>query len=101
MFADDACIYVSDACYDNVLSTLQISAKDVYDWATNNFMTTHPQKRTKYMIISTWQKHQRIPLPNEHIIINKQHIESVSHIKVAGVIVGDDLSWSYHSKEIT
>ena len=50
MFADDTCIHVSDACYGNVLSTLQLSADEVFNWATNNFMTIHPQK-TKYMII--------------------------------------------------
>ena len=42
MFADDTCIHVSDACYGNVLSTLQLSADEVFNWATNNFMTTHP-----------------------------------------------------------
>ena len=53
---------------------------------SNNFMTIHPQK-TKYMIITMWQKHQRIPLSNVSITINKQPIESVSHIKYLGVIV--------------
>ena len=50
MFADDTCIHVSGACYGNVLSTLQLSADEVFNWATNNFMTIHPQE-TKYMII--------------------------------------------------
>ena len=97
MFADDTCIHVSDACYGNVLSTLQLSADEVFNWATNNFMTIHPQK-TKYMIISTWQKHQRIPLSNVSITINKQPIERVSHIKYLGVIVDNNLSWAYHTR---
>ena len=100
MFADDTCIHVSDACYGNVLSTLQLSADEVFNWATNNFMTIHSQK-TKYMIITTWQKHQRIPLSNVSITINKQLIERVSHIKYLGVIVDNNLSWAYHIKEIT
>ena len=102
MFADDTCIHVSDACYGNVLSTLQLSADEVFNWATYNFMTIHPQK-TKYMIITTWQKHQRIPLSNVSITINKQPIEHVSHIKflLLGVIVDINLSWAYHIKEIT
>ena len=78
LFADDTCIHVSDACYGNVLSPFQLSAEEVFNWATNN--SIHPQK-TKYMIITTWQKHQRIPLSNVSIIINKQPIERVSHIK--------------------
>ena len=86
MFADDTCIHVSDACYGNVLSTLQLSADEVFNWATNKFMTIHPQK-TKYMIITTGQKHRRIPLSNVSITINKEPIERVSHIKFLGVIV--------------
>ena len=63
-------------------------------------MTIHPKKK-KYMIITTWQKHQRIPLSNEPSIINKQPIQLVSYIKFLGVIVNENLSWSYHIKEIT
>ena len=100
IFADDTCIHVSDACYGNVLSTIQLSANEVFNWATNNCMTIHPQK-TKYMIITTWQKHQRIPLSNVSITINKEPIERVSHIKFLGVIVDNNLSWAYHIKEIT
>ena len=95
MFADDTCIHVSGACYGHVLS-----ADEVFDWATSAFMTIHPQK-TKFMIITTWQKHQRIPLSNVSTTINKQPIESVSHIKYLGVIVDNNLSWTYHIKEIT
>ena len=53
------------------------------------------------MIITTWQKHQRVLLFNEPIIINKQPTERVSHITFLGVIVDENLSWSYHIKEIT
>ena len=100
MFADDTFIHVSDACYGNVLSTLQFSADEVFNWATNNFIIIHPQN-TKYMIITTWQKHQRIPLSNVSVTFNKQPIERVSHIKFLGVIVDNNLSRAYHIKEIT
>ena len=101
MFADDTCIHVSDACYGNVLSTLQLSADEVFNWYTNKFMTIHPQKKKKYMIITTCQKHQRISLSYVSITINKQPIGRVSHIKILGVIVDNNLSWAYHIKEIT
>ena len=73
---------------------------EVFNWATKKFMTIHPQK-TKYMIITTWQKHKKIPLSNVPITINKEPIERVSHIKCLGVIVDNNLSWAYHIKEIT
>ena len=44
MFADDSCIPVSGACYGNVLSTLQPSGDEVFNWITYNFVTSHPQK---------------------------------------------------------
>ena len=101
MFADDTtCIHVSNACYGNVLSTLQLYPDEVFNWATNNFMTIHSQK-TKHMTITAWEKHQRIPLSNESITINKQPIQRVSHIKFLGVILDNNLSWSYHVTEIT
>ena len=45
MFADDTCIHVSDAYYDNVVSTIQLSADEVLNLATNNFMTIHPKTK--------------------------------------------------------
>ena len=71
MFADDTCIHMSGACYGNVLSILQLSVDEMFNWATKNFMTIHPQK-TKYMIITVWPKHQRIPLLNVYITINEK-----------------------------
>ena len=53
------------------------------------------------MIITTWQKHQRIPLSNVSITINKQPIERVSHIIFFCVIVDNNLSWAYNIKQIT
>ena len=47
MFADDTCIPVSTACYANVLSTLQLSADEVFNWASNNFMTIDPKNKNK------------------------------------------------------
>ena len=52
MFADDTCIHVSNSCYANVPSALQLSANEVFNWAIYNFMTIHSQK-PKYMIITT------------------------------------------------
>ena len=88
MFADDTCIHVSDACYGNVLSTFQFSADEVFNWATNNFMTTHP--KNVYIIIITWQKQQRIPLSNVSITINKQPTEHVTHTIFLDVIVDNN-----------
>ena len=75
MFADNTWIHVSDVCYGNVLSTYQLSANEEFNWVTNNFMSSQPQK-IKYMISTTWQKHQRIPLSNTYItILSKEKIK--------------------------
>ena len=99
MDADNTYIHVSDACYGNLLSTLQLSADEVFNWATNNFITSRPKK---YIIITAWQKHhRRFPLSNEFITINKQRIERVSHTKFLSFIVNINVSWAFHVKEIT
>ena len=45
MFADNTCIYVSDAYYDNVISTIQLSVDEVLNLARNNFMIIHPKTK--------------------------------------------------------
>ena len=74
MFADDMCIYVSDAYYDNVISTIQLSVDEVLNLATNNFMIIHPKtKQQKNMSITTWQKIQRILQSNESVTVSVNH----------------------------
>ena len=100
MFADDTCVHVFDDDYESVFLKLQESANDVFQWATDNVMQIHPDK-TKFMIITTRQKHQRLPSSQCSVFINGLPIEQVSSIKFLGLIVDNRLSWSSHIKTLT
>ena len=63
MFADDTSIHVSKDSFSATLNALQIAADLLVSWANLNKMMIHPEK-TKYMIITTRQKHQRLPKSN-------------------------------------
>ena len=100
MFADDTSVHVSDQSIQGVINKLQICANQVLSWANLNKMTIHPEK-TKYMIITTRQKRQRLPPFNSKILIDGNPILRVSEIKYLGVIIDENLNWSSHIFELT
>ena len=100
MFADDTSIHVSDRSHESVISKLQLSATQAFQWASCNKMDIHPDK-TKFMIITTRQKHQRLPTNHNSIIVNGHKITRVSETRFLGLIVDDKLSWSNHIHNLT
>ncbi|GFN80110.1 reverse transcriptase [Plakobranchus ocellatus] len=99
MFTDDTSIHVSDSKLANVIHKLQLSGKPLFTWAHINKMVVHLDK-TKFMILTTRQKHQRLPPLQNSILINGQSIERVSRIRFLGLTVNDTLSWSAHLHDI-
>ena len=61
MFADDTTLFTSGNSTDTVANTLQNSLNELSCWCLSNHMVLNPSK-TKYMAISTRQKHQLHPL---------------------------------------
>ena len=96
MYADDTSIHVSDAFCRSVEEKLQVSCVQLYKWAFCNKMDIHPEK-TKYMIITTRQKYQRLPKLKQSINVNNISIRRVSDIRFLGLVVDDRLSWSVHN----
>ena len=62
-------------------------------------MSIHPDK-TKAMIITTRQKHQRAPLKLS-LSLGEKNIEQVNEHKVLGLIIDSDLSWHSHLNSLT
>ena len=58
-------------------------------------MSLHPDK-TKFMLISTRQKRQNLPLKCPPISIGNQTVSEVDNHKVLGVTIDCSLSWSNH-----
>ena len=61
LFADDNSIYSCGTDLRSVQTSLQEDLNDVSTWCDQNRMVIHPHK-TKCMVLTTRQKHQRRPL---------------------------------------
>ena len=57
--------------------------------------------KTKVMLVTTYQKRQR--LTNDHLDLtyNKESLNMISNDKILGVFVDNNLTWSNHIKHLT
>jgi exonuclease III len=98
MFADDNTLHTNGKTTDEIEVSLQIGLDCVQDWCRENKMVLHPEK-TKSMIITTRQKHQRQNLELK-LKLNSKCIEHVHEHKVLGVIIDDEMTWSSHISHV-
>jgi exonuclease III len=94
MFADDNSLHSSGRSIVDVQNSLQNGLDDVQDWCKNNRMVLNPGK-TKSMVITTRQKHQRQKLQLK-LNIQSTDVQQVREHKVLGVIVDEELKWESH-----
>ena len=59
-----------------------------------NRMVVHPHK-TKYMVLTTRQKHQRRPL-TFNLTLGKSPVQQVREHRVLGIIIDAELKWHSH-----
>ena len=95
LFADDTTIHASHKDLNILANTLQESINNLLKWTELNHMVLHPQK-TKCMLITTRQKRQNLSHELPPIYIKNQTIEQVTHHKVLGVTIDNNLSWYHH-----
>ena len=99
LFADDSSLHTSSSDVKTAQSNLQEELNNVAKWCTCNKMIVHPQK-TKSMVITSRQKHQRAPL-TLNLYLGSDPIEQVSVHKVLGVTIDEELKWSHHINNVT
>ena len=99
LFADDSSLHCSDKNIESVQFSLQQSINQVSSWCDQNHMALNPQK-TKSMVLTSRQKHQRIPLTLK-LEVNGNVIEQVHEHRVLGVIVDEELKWQSHINHIS
>ena len=99
LFADDASIHTASKSMSELNVRLQNGLNEVNDWCLKNCMSIHPDK-TKSMVITTRQKHQRAPLLLS-LSIGTQSIQQVSVHKALGLTIDSDLSWHSHLDSLT
>ena len=95
IFADDTTIHTHNKCINQLTLDIQESVDILKSWTDYNHMALHPQK-TKYMLITTRQRRQNLPLKNPAIHINNQDVDEVNFHKVLGLTIDNNLCWSHH-----
>jgi hypothetical protein len=98
LFADDGSLHTSASNIQTLEHTLQEELTNVLQWCTNNNMLVNAQK-TKSMVITSRQKHQRKPL-KLNFVVGKDSVEQVKSHRVLGVTVDDELRWHFHINNV-
>jgi hypothetical protein len=94
MLADDTTLQTSNKSQTEVESALQDSLDNAASWCRDNHMALNPTK-SKSMLITTRQKHQRAPL-KLNLTLNNEPLHQVSEHKHLGVVIDDKLRWNAH-----
>jgi hypothetical protein len=94
MFADDSSLHATSPNIETLQDDLQAGLSNVEEWCTVNKMVMHPNK-TKSMVITSRQKHQRSPL-KLNLCLKSGVVEQVKTHKVLGVTIDDELKWQAH-----
>ena len=94
LFADDNSIHSCGSDLQSVQTSLQEGLNDVSTWCDQNRMVIHPNK-TKCMVLTTRQKHQRRPL-TLNLTLRKTPVQQVREHRVLGVIIDEELKWQSH-----
>ena len=94
LFADDSTIHAQGQSIDTVEMSLQNSLNKIDVWCNANQMILNSSK-TKSMVITTRQKHQREPLILK-LSVNSSKIEQVREHRVLGVILDQEMKWETH-----
>ena len=95
LFADDTTLHTHHRNLNVVIDTLQKTIERLLLWSELNHMCLHPNK-TKYMIITSRQKRQNIPISLPQLHIGNDILEEVETHKVLGLTIDNNLSWGPH-----
>ena len=100
LYADDTTLYDVQDSMEQIENNLQSSLNNLQIWCRNNGMILNSSK-TKVMLVTTYQKRQR--LTNDHLDLtyNKESLNMISNDKILGVFVDNNLTWSNHIKHLT
>lgn len=99
MFADDSSLVTSGTDLQRINDKLQLSLTEVSHWCSNNRMLLNPEK-TKCMIITTRQKHQR-QLLTLNLSVEDQVIQQVKEHRHLGILIDNEIKWEAHINSLT
>ena len=100
LYADDTTLYDVQDSMEQIGNTLQSSLNNLQIWCRSNGMILNSSK-TKVMLVTTYQKRQRLTNDQFDLTYNKESLNMISNDKILGVFVDNNLTWSNHIKHLT
>ena len=98
LFADDSSVHSCGSQHQSGQTFLQEGLNDVSKWCDQNHMVIHLHK-TKYIILTTRQKHHRRPL-TRNPTLGKSPVQQVREHRFLRVIIDQELKWLSHIDNI-
>ena len=100
LYADDTTLYDVQNSMEQIENNLQSSLNNLQIWCRSNGMILNSSK-TKVMLVTTYQKRQRLTNDQFDLTYNKESLNMISNDKILGVFVDNNLTWSNHIKHLT
>ena len=91
MYADDTTLYCIGDSIDAVISELNKALEELLYWCKTNSLVPHP-KKCEAMILHRG----RFTGPLKELTLAQHTIEWVTHSRLLGVLIDDQLNWSKH-----
>ena len=99
MYADDSTLESAEKTVEGLENNLSSDMANVERWCSLNKMVLNI-KKTKAMLISTYQKLRRLTVKTLSINVQGELLENVTSEKLLGVIVDQNLSWKAHVDKV-
>ena len=91
MYADDTTLYCIGDSIDAVISELNKALEELLYWCKTNYLVPHP-KKCEAMILHRG----RFTYPLKELTLAQHTIKWVTHSRLLGVLIDDQLNWSRH-----
>ena len=95
LFADDTTLLCTASNVSLINDKLGGSLNQLMDWCKMNAMVVNP-KKSECMLVCTRQKRQRLSSSSLNLIYANECIPQVSHHKLLGIIIDQNLQWADH-----
>lgn len=95
MYADDTTISIIGNNLKELQNKANITISKIHDWCLKNCMVLNESK-TKYILITNYQKRSKLEFTNLHISIGQVPIEQSKEEKLLGVYINENLNWDTH-----
>ncbi len=99
MYADDSTLGASGKDIASIEVKLNVDMKRIENWCEDNRMVINTDK-TKSMLITTYQRFNKLPVTELQIWVNDQELQNVKVEKLLGVCIDQNLSWKAHTDKV-